>query len=83
VIMTDVSEEVLGRTLAMLQVMGASSGLAGALLGGVLGDWLGVRQAIWVLYICAVVAIAVFIPPAVLAARRLSTTTTTTESQAA
>ena len=71
VIVADVAEDAMGRTLALLQVMGATSALLGALLGGALGDWFGVRPAIWALYTCAVVAIAIFVPPAWAAARRL------------
>lgn len=43
VIVADVAEDAMGRTLALLQVMGATSALLGALLGGALGDWFGVQ----------------------------------------
>jgi MFS family permease len=74
VIVADVSEDAMGRTVAMLQVCVAASGLLGALAAGVLGDWIGVRQAIWALDAGALAAIVLSLPPAVRAARRLRET---------
>jgi MFS family permease len=64
VIVTDVSEDAMGRTVATLQVFGAAAGLVGALAGGALGEWIGLRQAIWALNVTALVAMALFVPPA-------------------
>jgi MFS family permease len=74
VIVSDVAEEATGRTVAMLQVLGAASGLVGALAGGVLGDWIGVRPAMLVLEAGALVALLLSLPPAVRAARQLRET---------
>jgi len=74
VIVADVPEDAMGRTVAMLQVLGAAAGLLGALAAGVLGDWIGVRQAIWALDAGALAAIVLSLPPAVRAARRLRET---------
>jgi len=71
VIVADVEESALGRTMAMLQLFGAAAGLLGALGGGLLGSWLGVRTAILLLDCGALAAIAVCLPPAARAAGRL------------
>ncbi|MDT5033216.1 MAG: hypothetical protein QOC94_3387 [Actinoplanes sp.] len=69
-IVADVAADAMGRTVAMLQVFGAAAGLLGALAGGALGDWLGVRPAIWVLSAGALAAVVLALPPAVRAARQ-------------
>lgn len=70
VIVADVAEDATGRTVAMLQALAAGSSLIGALAGGVLGDWLGVRQAMWALDVGALTAVLIFVSPAIRAARR-------------
>lgn len=52
-LMTRISTDKLGRTMAALQMMTAAAGLAGALAGGSLGDLVGVRPALWTLVISA------------------------------
>ncbi len=49
IIVNDADEQAVGRTVAALQVFAAAAGLLGALLGGGLGDWLGPRDALWVI----------------------------------
>jgi MFS family permease len=71
VVVADVPVETMGRTVAALQVLGAASGLVGALAGGLLGDWLGVRTAIWTVDVAGLVVLMICLPPAVRAARRL------------
>jgi hypothetical protein len=71
VIVADVPENAMGATVATLQVVGAAAGLVGALLGGVLGDWIGVRAAIWALDLGALAAVLLFVPRALRVARRL------------
>ena len=71
VIVADVEESAMGRTMAMLQLFGSVAGLLGALGGGLLGSWLGVRTAILLLDCGALAAIAVCLPPAARTARRL------------
>ncbi|GHJ42806.1 hypothetical protein Cs7R123_01480 [Catellatospora sp. TT07R-123] len=71
VIVGDVPEHRLGSTMATLQVFAAAAGLGGALGGGVLGDWIGVRPAIWLVDLVALGAVALSLPPALRAARRL------------
>jgi len=65
VIVAGVSESTTGRTVAMLHVLGAASGLVGAFAGGVLGGWMGVRQAIWVLAGLALGTVVLCLPAAV------------------
>ncbi|WP_432838232.1 MFS transporter [Dactylosporangium sp. CA-092794] len=74
VIVADVAEDAMGRTVAMLRVLGAAAGLIGALAGGFLGDWIGVRPSILLLEACALGAIAITLPPAVRAVRHLPPT---------
>jgi MFS family permease len=71
VLVADVSEEAMGRTMAMLQVSAAAAGLLGALAGGALGDWIGPRNAIWAMDAFGLGAVALALPPAVRTARRL------------
>jgi MFS family permease len=71
VLVADVEEGAMGRTMAMLQLFGAASGLIGSLGGGLLGSWLGVREAILTLDGGALAAIALCLPQAARAARRL------------
>jgi MFS family permease len=70
VIVADVAEDALGRTIAALHVFGGAAGLLGALMGGALGDWIGVRPSIWALSTVALVAVAVCLPAAIRVARR-------------
>ncbi|MEU7908838.1 MFS transporter [Actinoplanes sp. NPDC049118] len=70
VIVADVDEGTLGRILAALQVVGAASGLLGAVTGGALGELIGVRSALWVLQLGALAAVLLSVPPALRAARR-------------
>ncbi|MCU7730691.1 MFS transporter [Actinoplanes sp. KI2] len=70
VIVADADEGTLGRILSALQVLGAATGLLGAVAGGVLGDLVGVRQALWLLQLGALAAVLVCVPPALRAARR-------------
>jgi len=65
VFVAGVSESTTGRTVAMLHVLGAASGLVGAFAGGVLGGWMGVRQAIWVLAGLALGTVVLCLPAAV------------------
>jgi MFS family permease len=70
VLVSGMSEEVLGRAMSAMQVCAALAGLAGSLGGGVLGDHLGVRGALWALGLAALAAIAATLPPALRAADR-------------
>jgi len=70
-IFTAAREDTVGRTMAFMQVMGATSGLVGALAGGFLGDWIGIRPAIWVLRGTVLVTMALCLPPMVRAIRHL------------
>ncbi len=70
VLVSGMSEEVLGRAMSAIQVCAALAGLVGALGGGVLGDWLGVRGALWALGLAALAALAAVLPPALRAAAR-------------
>ncbi len=69
VIVADVPEEAIGRTVATLQVAAAAAGLVGALAGGYLGNWLGPRAAIWAMDLFGLAAIAVSLRPALRSAR--------------
>jgi MFS family permease len=68
-IVADVAETAVGRTIATLQVGAAAAGLIGALGGGVLGGWIGVRSGIWVVDAFGLVSLALSLPPALRAAR--------------
>jgi MFS family permease len=70
VLVADMSEETLGRAMAALQVCVATAGLVGALGSGVLGDWLGVRGALWAMGLIALGGVALSLPPALRAARK-------------
>lgn len=70
-LMKDLPEAALGRALAFLQVTAAGLALLGALGGGLLGEHIGVRTAIWVLDGGALGVICAIMPPAWRAARRL------------
>ncbi|WP_202232372.1 MFS transporter [Actinacidiphila reveromycinica] len=69
VLVASMSEETLGRAMAALQVCVATAGLVGALGSGVLGDWLGVRGALWAMGLLALGGIVLSLPPALRAAR--------------
>lgn len=64
-------EDAVGRTMAFMQVLGAVSGLVGALAGGFLGDWIGIRPAMLVLRGAVLVTMALCLPPTVRAIRHL------------
>ncbi|MEV7122607.1 MFS transporter [Kitasatospora griseola] len=49
VLVAETSEQALGRVMATLHVYAGALGLLGALAGGLLGDRLGVRPAVWTL----------------------------------
>lgn len=66
-------EDAVGRTMAFMQVLGATSGLIGALAGGFLGDWIGIRPAMWVLRGTVLVTMALCLPPTVRAIRHMRT----------
>jgi predicted MFS family arabinose efflux permease len=71
VVIADAPPATIGRTVAALQVLGAASGLVGALAAGLVGDWLGVRHAVWVIDGAGLLILTVCLPPAVRAAVRL------------
>ena len=71
VLFSSAREDAVGRTMAFMQVLGAATGLAGALLGGLLGDWIGIRPAMLVLRGVALATMALCLPPTVRAIRRL------------
>ncbi|MFD5560968.1 MFS transporter [Kitasatospora griseola] len=62
VLLAETSEDVLGRVTATLHVYIGALGLVGALTGGLLGDLLGVRPALWALSGAAVVAVLLVTP---------------------
>ena len=62
VLVADVAEETTGRVIATLQVVAAGATLLGALTGGALGDWIGIRSALWALNLSALTAIALVLP---------------------
>lgn len=62
-------QDAVGRTMAFMQVLGAVSGLVGALAGGFLGDWIGIRPAMLVLRGTVLVTMALCLPPTVRAIR--------------
>lgn len=69
VIVADVAEDAMGRTVAALQVVAAAAGLLGALAGGALGDEIGVRSAMWAMNAFGLAAIGLCLPQAVRAVR--------------
>jgi hypothetical protein len=69
VIVADVVEDAMGRTIATFQVFGGTAGLIGALTGGAIGEWVGVRSGIWVLDIAALGGVAACLPGAIRVAR--------------
>ena len=71
---TDVTEGEMGRIAAALQVFGGTASLLGALGGGALGDWLGIRAALWCLCATALAAAVLAGPQALRAARTLRDT---------
>ncbi|WP_329454400.1 MFS transporter [Streptomyces sp. NBC_01497] len=70
VLVTDMAEEVLGRSMAALQVCTAASALVGSLGCGLLGDLLGVRDTLWITAVIALVSMAVTLPAALRAIQR-------------
>jgi MFS family permease len=62
VIMGDAPEGSVGRVTATLQVLVGLGELAGTFLGGVLGDTMGIRPAIWALSAGSVAAVAICLP---------------------
>ncbi|QMU78067.1 MFS transporter [Streptacidiphilus sp. PB12-B1b] len=71
VLVADVPEDVLGRSMAALQVSASAAALLGALGSGALGDALGIRAALWTTGLTGVGAVACCLPPALVGARRL------------
>ncbi|MFD8597366.1 MFS transporter [Kitasatospora sp. NPDC059646] len=69
VLVAETSEEALGRVTATLHVFAGGLGLLGALTGGLLGDRLGVRTALWTLAGTAAVAVLLVAPLALRAVR--------------
>ncbi|MFK0156728.1 MFS transporter [Streptomyces sp. NPDC090493] len=67
----DVAEDEMGRITAALQVITAGTAMIGALAGGALGDWLGVRPAMWALCAISLTAAGLAGPAALRSARTL------------
>jgi MFS family permease len=61
----DIPESVLGRVLAAIQVFAAGAALLGVLAGGALGDWIGSRDALWVMDASGLGMIGLLLPAAV------------------
>lgn len=72
VIVADVPEEEIGRAMATLRVVAGTAGLVGALLGGLLGDRYGVREALWIVNVVGFGSILLVLPNALRAARNLN-----------
>lgn len=70
VIVGDAPEHIVGRVVAMLQVLAGAGGLAGTFLGGWLGDSIGVRTAMWTLGGTAAVFVLLALPMALRSDRR-------------
>lgn len=70
VLVSDMSEDTLGRAMAALQVCLAGAGLIGAVGCGVLGDVIGIRGALWAMGLIALGCVSLSLPPALRAARR-------------
>ncbi|MFD7639206.1 MFS transporter [Kitasatospora sp. NPDC059795] len=62
VLMAETGEDALGRVTATLHVYVGALGLLGALTGGLLGDLLGVRPALWALAGTAAVGVLLVAP---------------------
>nr|WP_042426613.1 MFS transporter [Streptacidiphilus anmyonensis] len=62
VLVCDVAEEATGRVIATLQVVAAAATTLGAITGGALGEWLGVRSAMWGLDLGALAAVLLALP---------------------
>ncbi|MFJ9560559.1 MFS transporter [Streptomyces fuscichromogenes] len=73
-VVADIPEHLLGRAMAGLQVLMAAAGVVGALTGGALGDWVGVRPALWLLALVMLTATVLAAPLALRAALRQATT---------
>ncbi|WP_066956647.1 MFS transporter [Streptomyces lushanensis] len=71
VLVADVPEAVLGRSMAALQVCTAAAGILGALMGGALGSRWGVREALWAMALLGLAAVLANLPRALRTARRL------------
>ncbi|MGW4378972.1 MFS transporter [Kitasatospora sp. NPDC004531] len=71
VLVAETSEDALGRVSATLHVLVGALGLVGALAGGLLGDLLGVRAALWVLAAAGAAAVLVTAPLALRVVRAL------------
>ncbi|GID90771.1 MFS transporter [Amorphoplanes digitatis] len=69
VIVADAAEDEIGRTVALLKVLAAVAALGGALAGGLLGDTIGVRPAIWSLQLAGLLIIGICLPAAFRAVR--------------
>ncbi|GGQ88058.1 MFS transporter [Kitasatospora griseola] len=69
VLVAETSEEALGRVTATLHVYAGALGLLGALAGGLLGDRLGVRPAIWTLAGASALVMLLTVPTALRAIR--------------
>ncbi|MFF3752611.1 MFS transporter [Streptomyces sp. NPDC002018] len=71
VLVADVPEAVLGRSMAALQVCTAAAGILGALTGGALGSRWGIREALWVMVLAGLGGVLVTLPRSLRTARRL------------
>ena len=66
----DIPQDLLGRAVAALQVLAAAAGLAGALAGGAIGDWIGPRDALWAMDAGALGVTVLLLPHAIRSAAR-------------
>ncbi|MBW1595494.1 MFS transporter [Streptomyces sp. JJ38] len=75
----DAAEDELGRVMTAIQVFVAGANALGALAGGMLGQWAGVREALLLLGLGQLTVSALAVPPALRAARRLRAAETAEE----